>query len=89
MNTYNSETSRARSTKFKWNIFYYYAQVKCVSELGHALYRLCKSLKIELNASHLTFNIHIWGAQYLSQSNQIKSIVFWLNCRRVFNEEVV
>lgn len=48
MNFEISETKRTKSTKFVENVFYYCAQIQTFLALGHAPYRLQKSLKIEL-----------------------------------------
>lgn len=45
MNIYISETIKAKATKLLDNMSYYWDQLKCELELGHALHRLHKKMK--------------------------------------------
>lgn len=45
MNIYNSETSNARTTKFGYNIAFYYSKIKYVLEFEHAHLRHRKAIK--------------------------------------------
>lgn len=46
MTTKILETIKAKTTKFKDNVFYYYTQIKNVLEFGYALFRLLKLKKL-------------------------------------------
>lgn len=53
MNALKSEIIRVRSTKFRNSMSNYCAQKKFISQFSHALYRLRKSIKTELQGYFL------------------------------------